>query len=630
MERNWLPKCADVAANLLALDSVEAGPDRWRALKRLANHDHDFASIVRLDRAIRKEQARSDEDSLGGLLPLKLAILSTSTTSHLPPGIRVAALGRGLLLDVYEPDYGQARQEIADPTSNLHGFAPNAVLFANDPYSLFGSEGANLGDGKGAAQAAVEALRGQWRRVRELWNATVIQQLPFNPAPRIMGENEFRLPGSISSLVSEFQQNLRAAAEEDGVDLIDLDYWTSRRGLDAWHSRPLWDRSKQEVHPTATPLYGDLVARVLAARYGRGAKCLILDLDNTLWGGVIGDDGLEGIVLGQGSAAGEGHLAFQKYAKQLARRGVILAVCSKNDDAVAREAFERHPEMALRLDEIGCFVANWSDKAANIRHVVSQLNIGIDAAVFVDDNPFERELIRRELPDVFVPELSDDPSDYARIVADSGYFECVSVTKDDLARTEQYQSNARRQALLEETTDLDSYLAALDMTLKHGAFDDVGLQRIVQLINKTNQFNLTTRRYSEPEVRQILSEPLAVTRQLRLLDRYGDNGIIGVVIGRLNEASRDLTVETWLMSCRVLGRQVEQATLNVLAEVASAMGARTLTGEFRPTDRNGMVKDHYANLGFAPAGERDGGSLWTLSLDDYKPLETKIKIEALG
>ena len=603
---------------------------RLASLRQLARHNHDFPSTIQLDRAIGRTVADGRAQDVAGLTPVRLALLSTSTTHHLPPAIRVAGLGRGVLFEIYEPSYNQARQELADTGSGLHAFAPDVVLCAHDPYSLFGAAGGPApDDGAQAARAVatcIGTLREQWRRARTLWNATVIQQVPFNPAQRLMGENESRVPGSWASLIRAFQEGVRAAAAEEGIDVIDLDGWAGKLGLAAWHSPALWHRSKQEVHPACAALYGDLVARVVAARYGRAAKCLVLDLDNTLWGGVIGDDGLGGIVLGQGSPVGEGFLAFQHYAARLAKRGVVLAVCSKNDEARAREPFQKHPEMALRLDDIACFVANWDDKASNLRRVAAMLSIGLDALVFADDNPFERELVRRELPDVFVPELPDDPADYADTIAASGCFEGVALTREDLAKTAQYQSNARRQALLEETTDLAGYLAALDMSMQVSGFDEVGLPRIVQLINKTNQFNLTTRRYSEPEVRGLLDDRRAITLQLRLLDRFGDNGIIAVIIGRLDGAARSVRIETWLMSCRVLGRQVEQASLNVLAEAARALGAETLVGDYLPSGRNGMVEDHYAKLGFSPLPPAGAGSRWSLALGSFVPHATPVRI----
>lgn len=628
MERYWLAVAQDLGARFSSLKSLQNASDRWDVLRALARKNMDYGSTMRLDRAIRREQSQARSGVPQRLLSVKLAILSTSTTSHLAAGLTVAGLGRDLLLEIYEPHYGQARQEITDSNSSLHAFAPSAVLFAEDPYSLFGYHGFGLlDDGKEAARDAVRAQRTLWRRARELWDATILQQVPFNPMPRLMGENEGRLPGSPASLVRAYQDQLRLAAAEEGVDLIDIDYWAARGGLPAWHSVALWNRSKHYVHPSAAAFYGDLVARSLAARRGRSAKCLVLDLDNTLWGGVVGDDGIEGIILGQGSAGGEGYLAFQAYAKQLSKRGVILAVCSKNDDAVARSPFQSHPDMLLRLEDIGCFVANWTDKATNLRHIASELNIGIDLLVFVDDNPFERELVRRELPDVFVPEMTDEPSEYAAIVADSGYFEGVVVTRDDLARSEQYQSNARRRVLKENTADIGSYLATLEMTLKHSAFDKVGMSRIVQLINKTNQFNLTTRRYTDDQVAHFLRDPNAVTRQFRLIDRYGDNGIIAIIIAFHNEAELCLEIDTWLMSCRVLGRQVENATLRVMVEIAKAIGAQSLIGRYVPTDRNGMVRDHYATLGFKPRLGEQSGAEWILQLAEYVPTTTSIKIE---
>ena len=628
MKRDWLPSCGDVSAALQSITASEAPAERWIALRRLAAHDHDIASLTRVDNAIRREIGRFGADA-ARLQPVRLALLGTSTISHLAPGIRVAGLARGLLVEVYEPAYAQARQELANPSSGLHGFSPDAVLFATDPYALFATSETLLMSAVDEIDAAVEGLRSQWRRARETWHAIVVQQIPFNPYLRIAGENEARLPGSAASRLRMFQQRLRDAAAAEGVDVIDLDYWAMRKGLEAWHVPALWYRSKQDVHPAATPFCGDLAARVLAARYGKSAKCLVLDLDNTLWGGVIGDDGITGIVLGQGSAGGESFVAMQAYAKRLAARGVILAVCSKNDDVVARQAFEEHPEMVLRLSDIGCFKANWQDKAGNLKAISATLNIGTDALVFVDDNPRERALVRRELPDVMVPELDDEPANYPRLVADSGFFESVEITEADLQRTELYQAKAQLASEIATATDLDSYLASLEMKLRHAQFDSAGMQRIVQLINKTNQFNLRTRRYSEPEVAGLLGDPNVVTLQLRLLDRFGDNGIIGAIVGKLDRYSAELTIETWLMSCRVLGRQVEQATLNLLVEAARERGATALVGEYIPTDRNAMVADHYEKLGFMPVEKGTEASRWRLDLAGYRRFEPPIIEECM-
>jgi FkbH-like protein len=336
---------------------------------------------------------------------------------------------------------------------------------------------------------------------------------------------------------------------------------------------------------------------------------------------------MEGIALGQGSALGEAFVAVQHYAKELTRRGIILAVCSKNDEANALEPFDSHPEMILRRGDIACFVANWADKPSNLRQIAASLNIGIDSLVLLDDNPFERELVRRELPMVGVPEVPDEPSSYPYVLADAGYFEGVAVTAEDRERSGQYQSNAAREALRANATDIEGCLRGLEMQLLWRRFDRVGLQRTVQLINKTNQFNLMTRRYTEDEVVAVMEDPRAIGLQLRLVDRFGDNGIIAILIGRL-DAAQDMVVETWLMSCRVLGRQVEQTTLNLLAAEAKRMGARRLVGEYRPTKKNAMVREHYPKLGFAPAGGiAEGGSRFVLDLGRFQPPPTFIHVQ---
>jgi FkbH-like protein len=441
----------------------------------------------------------------------------------------------------------------------------------------------------------------------------------------LLGNNEHRLAGSKAAFLARLVGRLRPMAEAAGVDILAVDEWAARDGLAAWHDRGLWHRAKQELSPAAAPLYGDLLARMFSARQGRSYKCLVLDLDNTLWGGVVGDDGLEGLVLGQGSALGEAFTAFQHYVRELSRRGVILAVCSKNDEKNALEPFEKHPEMVLRRGDIASFVANWSDKAANIRSIAAELNIGLDSLVFVDDNPFERSLVRQELPMVAVPEVGDDPTNFAQTLADAGYFESLTITQEDRDRVGQYQGNRQRQALLASATDLPAYLRSLDMQLTWRCFDEIGLARTVQLINKTNQFNLTTKRYEEADVLAVMRDMRAFGLQLRLLDRFGDNGIISIIIGRMQQ--EDLLIDTWLMSCRVLGRQVEATTLNLIVAEARRLGASRLLGDYVPTQKNSMVRDHYEKLGFTVV-RRDmgGGCRAVLDLQTFVPAETFIVV----
>jgi FkbH-like protein len=310
----------------------------------------------------------------------------------------------------------------------------------------------------------------------------------------------------------------------------------------------------------------------------------------------------------------------------LGRRGIIIAVCSKNDNANAIEAFESHPEMVLRLNDIACFVANWDDKVANLRRIAERLNIGLDSIVFVDDSPFERDVVRRELPMVAVPELPEDPAWYSRAIADAGYFEAVEITNEDLRRGEMYRANVEREASKVGATNLEDYLASLEMRLEHKPFDKTNLQRIVQLINKTNQFNLTTKRYTQEEVEGLIGAPDAITLQLRLFDRFGDNGIIAIIIARSVD-STSAALDTWLMSCRVLGRQVEQASLAVVVQEALRRRFTHLRGAYRATKKNAMVRDHYEKLGFRRENGRDDGeTTWVLDLKEYSPIKTSIQV----
>ena len=658
-ELHWLPTIPDWRERLRALPDDPAAA--WDAAMALANARINFIQTNNLDAALRRRCAGPP----AGLTtkPVRLAVLGTATLTHLLPAIRVGGLRRGLWIDTYENDYGQYMQELSDPASALHGFAPTAILLALDAHHLTAGITAALdqAEADAALAATLDRVRTAWRLARDAFRCPLIQQTALPLHPPLLGGNEHRLPGSRAGFITRLNAALRAESETaDGVDLLALDDRAARDGLDAWHKPTLWHHAKQEVTPTAAPMYGDLLARLLAAKQGRAHKCLVLDLDNTLWGGVIGDDGLEGIALGQGSPLGEAFAAFQDYARELTRRGVILAVCSKNDEANALEPFDRHPDMVLRRTDIAAFVANWADKPANLRAIAGELNIGLDALVFVDDNPFERNLVRQELPMVAVPEVGDDPTYFPRAIADAGYFEALSVTAEDRARAAQYQGNRMRAALQASATDLPSYLRGLEMRLVWQRFDRLGLQRIVQLINKSNQFNLTTRRYTEADVLAVMADPRAFGLQLRLLDRFGDNGVIAIVIGRMaasgphaaeppngggaaagagarggdwgpNEPS-DCVIDTWLMSCRVLGRQVEPTTLNLVVAEARRLGARRLWGVYVPSKKNAMVRDHYARLGFAVM-ERDaeGGSRAVLDVSAFAPAATFIcVVEGVG
>ncbi len=623
MQLHWLPEPPNWRLDFRALMARDG--DIWPDAVRLANARLDFTRTNALDELVRKRGNGAVPQT--GTKPVRLAILGSSTMAHLHAGIRVAALRRNIAVSTYENEYGQYLQELHDRGSGLHAFQPDTVLFAFDARHLAqGLAGTAAADAERALAEALDRLRQCWRLAREAFGASVLQQTVLDVFPALLGNNEHRLPASKSAFVARLNTAIREAAEAEGIDLLDVAAAARRDGMATWHDPALWHRSKQEISPAQSPSYGDLVGRLMAARQGRSYKCLVLDLDNTLWGGVVGDDGLEGIVIGQGSALGEGFVAVQEYARDLARRGVILAVSSKNDEANALEPFDKHPEMVLRRGDIASFRADWNDKAANIRAIAAELNIGLDSLVFLDDNPFERNLVRQELPMVAVPEVPDDPALVPQVLADAGYFESLRITEEDRERTGQYQENRAREALRASATDMAGYLRGLEMRMVWRRFDELGRQRIVQLINKTNQFNLTTRRHADPDVGRMMADPDWFGLQIRLTDRFGDNGIIAIVIG-CRTAPEEVMIDTWLMSCRVLGRQVEATTLNLVAEAATAMGAKRLLGEYLPTKKNGMVRDHYEKLGFAViAREPDGASRAVLDLTSFSPAPTFIEV----
>lgn len=616
-ELHWLPKPQpDWRRRIAALADGDGKAARAQAVA-LAGYRLGFPATNAIDQVSRHLSSPT----------VRLAVLASSTTAHLAGGLRVGALRRGLDVEIYEPDFGQYRQDLADPGSRFHRFAPTHVLFAFDA-DMVAAHGAGTltrRDAKSAADALLEDWTRLWSAARQS-GASVLQQTVLPRHAASGGSNDHRVPGSAAAFVALVNDRLRDAADAEAVDLVSVDTRVAIDGLDAWHSPTAWCSAKQEIALPAAPVYGDLVARVIAARLGRGAKCCVFDLDNTLWGGVVGDDGVGGLVLGQGSAAGEAFLSLHRYALELKRRGILLAVNSKNDEAVARRAFDEHPDTLLKSADFSCFVANWGDKATNLRAIAKALNIGLDALVFVDDNPFEREQVRGAVPEVFVPELPDDPALVPRCLADSGCFELVSLTSEDLGRAELYAAEAQREAVREQAGDLQSYLASLGMVLDHALVREADLVRVAQLVNKTNQFNLATRRLSEDEVRAIAADPDRLALRLRLTDRFGDAGIIGVVTGHGIAAGR-FVVDDWLMSCRVIGRDVEYATLLALIERLKMKAVSKLEARFTPSGRNAMVGDLLGRLGFDTRTDADGVVTGTLDLATFaarpSPVVTK-------
>lgn len=612
-ELQWLPRAeADFSARLKALS--EADSSLGLEIQALANQSLDLNQLTRLAKTIAR--LSSGDKALQPLSLFRLAVLANSTMNFIVPALVASAARYGVALEAIQAPYDQVAQEALDPSSRTNIAKPDAVLFALDYRAL--PLRLSLSDKEAAAATVrnvIDYLKSLRDGIKSHSNAVCIFQTFAAPVETLFGSLDRAMPGSLRNLLIAINQELAEWCFRSGDVLFDVATLAETVGLADWHDVQMWNMGKLPFAHKYIPIYADHAARILAAIRGKSRRALILDLDNTVWGGVIGDDGLEGIRVAQGDAIGEAHLAVQRLALDLRQRGIVLAVCSKNDDAIARTPFEQHPEMLLKLDHIAVFQANWKDKASNIRAIAEELSLGLDAMVFLDDNPAERGLVRSLLPQVAVPELPEDASLYARTLAAAGYFEAVTFAAEDLRRADFYQDNAKRVSLQQQMGGVDSYLASLEMTITFQPFDATGRARIVQLINKSNQYNLTTRRYTEPEIAATEGDPLAFTLQVRLSDRFGDNGMISVVICRMIE-NEAWDIDTWLMSCRVLGRRVEHMVLNQLLEHARIAGVKRLIGTYIPTDRNGLVADHYARLGFTKMGEEaDGLSRWEFPVD---------------
>jgi FkbH-like protein len=623
---DWLPAApADFRERISGLKKDASASDAGERLIVLANAVLDENQLNRLA-AVAGALVKLGQVPRG-LTGLRLGILGDGTLSLLVPALVGTALRHGLLLDVTEGAYNNAVQEAMDPSSLMRTAGLDMAIVATDRRIL------GLDAAAPSAEAAEFKVQEAIRRLRMIVTAmqpavasAVFIQTVAPPIEPLFGSFDRVQAGSPFSMAVAFNNGLAEWAAEGGIVLIDIARLAGNVGLEAWDSPRHWHASKLSFNPEMTPVYADVVTRTIAAVRGKSRKCLVLDLDNTLWGGVIGDDGVEGIDIGQGSATGEAFLAIQRMVLEMRDRGVVLAVCSKNELEVAKAPFAQHPEMLLREDHIAVFQANWTDKAANLRLIAETLNIGVDALVFLDDNPAERMQVRRELPQVAVPELPDDPALYPRTLAAAGYFEAVAFSQEDRERAAFYQGNALRTAALQGSTDFDGYLRSLKMTCTIAPVDTTSRSRVAQLINKSNQFNLTTRRYSEREVADLQNDPTKHAIQIRLRDCFGDNGIISVIIADVGAEAWE--IDTWLMSCRVLGRKVEDAALAHLVFAARQDQARYLVGRYIPSAKNVMVAGHYAKLGFSQVGESaDGSTAWQLDTLAFRPPDLPMHLE---
>jgi FkbH-like protein len=625
---SWLPKVPEgFSAGCRA--ALEGGEGLGRRLQRLANYALDGNQLGRLAKVI--STARRGGRSLEPLTPFRLGVLSNSTLDFIVPALEATALRHGIALECIQGEYGQVTQDALSPDSAINRAKPDAVLIAVDLryFPLAATPGS-----RDAATRTVEESLHHLQEIREgigrNSGAISILQTLAPPPEGLFGSLDRALPGAPRQLVDAVNRGVAESVFGTADALVDVAALAETVGLSEWHSPVQWNLAKLPFADEFVPLYADHVARVIAALRGKSRRCLVLDLDNTVWGGVIGDDGLEGIKMAQGDATGEAYLAVQRLVLALRERGVVLAVSSKNDDDVARKPFREHPEMLLRENHIAVFQANWNDKATNIQAIAEELALGLDSMVLLDDNPVERGLVRRILPEVAVPELPEDPALYGRTLSAAGYFELVTFSAEDLKRAEYYQDNARRITLRKQAGDVDSYLASLRMEITFQPFDKTGRSRIAQLINKSNQYNLTTRRYTEAEVSEAETDPNCFTLQVRLADMFGDNGMISVVICRQAD-STTWVIDTWLMSCRVLGRRVQEMVLKEILRHAARRGIETLVGIYRPSERNRMVEQHYPALGFEPiSAEPDGSTRWQLGVRNASVQGPPMQVRSMG
>jgi FkbH-like protein len=552
---------------------------------------------------------------LAGRAPTRkrLAVLGGATTSFLTPLIQLFAFRRGLALETYESDFGLYEQEIWSDSPALRAFAPDVIHFhlgsRNLPFPPH-VEDAGTVEKRIAEQA--DRLVALCRAARERFGCPVIVNNFETEAESPLGSLDAVSPGSRNSLIRAVNERL-ARTLPPQTYVHDVEHLSAIAGKRNWFDVRLWNETKTAVSFDCQPLYADRLAATLGALFGKSKKCLVLDLDNTLWGGVIGDDGLPGIRLGAGNPEGEAFLEFQRYVKALKERGVLLAVASKNEPENALAPFREHLDMVLKERDISCFVANWEPKDGSLRQIAQRLNIGLDALVFFDDNPAERQLVRASLPEVTVVEVPGDPSLYTRALDAANLFDALAVTEDDKVRGDFFQQNTARDQLESSAASYDEFLRGLEMRAFAGPIDKLNLARAVQLINKTNQFNLTTRRMTETEVQALLASDDVYTSTVRLDDRFGSNGLISVVIGRVVDDS--LEIETWLMSCRVLKRGVEILEMERALAFCRRRGLRAVVGRYLPTAKNKLVSGHYAELGFVEIPGATSGTTWRFDLE---------------
>jgi len=610
MPADWRGEISRLAERLsagVALDADQAG-----RLRRLASMRTGAGERLQLRRLARKLLALPEPPQ--GFRTFRLLLVSNRMLSFLAGDVEAAGLARGLMIEAVETDYDAVRALALGAAERPAGRFDGVLLMLD---AGFVPAGADLLDHAGEA-AAFAALCADYDVIadglRTRLQAPVIAATVPAPPELRLSSADMAVAGAQLRQVAQLNAHIAARAAAGGVVVFDLAGLAAQIGAAGFFDPVRFFQAKTPFALQAGGVVADALTALIAAMTGRAARVLALDLDNTLWGGVVADDGVAGIVVGQGSPEGEAFLAVQQYALELRRRGVALVACSKNLEEIAREPFRTHPDMLLREEHFSVFLANFDDKATNLARAAAMLDLDPSAFVLLDDNPAERERVRSALPWALVPELGEDPAHFVRLAVASGYFEHLPLTADDTGRVAAYQARADAKALQASIGDYGAYLASLEMELAIAPFDAIGRARIAQLIQKSNQFNPTTRRYSEPEIAAMETDAGCVAWQVRLKDRFADHGMISAIVVRT--AGDVWTIEGWVMSCRVLERGVEAAIIGQLTLLAAQAGVREIVGLYRPTPRNGLVRDLYPRLGFETvATDGDGGATYRLTPD---------------
>lgn len=554
---------------------------------------------------------------------IKVALIGDTATQLLVTAIKGTGTLKGYNIDLFEGEYNQVERQFMDLSSDLYQFDADFIVVFQSTHKL--------GEHHSALSQEQQAMLAEER----LQFVTGICTNPALASKKIIYFNypeiEDTVFGSYANKVeSSFTYQVRKLNYElmrlsqqfPNLFICDIAGLQNKLGRDQMFAANVYTSTEMVLSIDALPYVASRVMDIVCAIKGQFKKCLILDLDNTVWGGVIGDDGLEGIQLGHGLGIGKAFTEFQMWVKKLKQRGIIICVASKNNEETAKEPFEKHPDMVLKLDDIAVFQANWETKVDNIRTIQQILNIGFDSMVFLDDNPFERNMVRENIPAITVPELPEDPAEYLEYLYSLNLFETVSYSNLDKDRTKQYQVEAQRISLSKTFTNEADFLKSLNMVSVVSGFTKFNTPRVAQLSQRSNQFNLRTVRYTDADIEALANDPNVIDLSFTLEDKFGDNGLIAVVIMKPQD-KETLFVDTWFMSCRVLKRGMENFTLNTMVEKAKNAGYRRIIGEYLPTPKNKMVEEHYAGLGFSKI-EGVGTAQYQLDVDFYQEKECYI------